>query len=648
LKNSATRTLELREAVNNLGVGFAANIENVTMFKSALGQVADGADRVGISSRRAEDGVHGFVNGLHAIHSGVFLARAALDGLAETLGKPMMEMQHQTTFMRMLGLPKDQIRQMQDAAANTHKMVPAISQAESLGDIQDIFTITRNAKEAVSLAPDIARMKVILGAAQKNGQVKGDTDSMGQSVIKGAEQLGRINNIEQIRQYVELATRNVIASHGQVQPAAIAQAIKYSRGAAVGWNDRAISVLASEIQEYSIGGGSGGGSRGVGPKFAALDRMMSAGVMTKTTAQGFLDLNIFNKHMAHFQKLNTATIQTQLSPHLKDRLKYMENPFDWMQNTLKPAIEAQLPKLYHVKRLDQLGLAQQKEAITKILPGLNGMNRQTILDFLSTPSTQRINRYLQGYDATMKPDKAYAAATENVENGIASVQASFENFGNELGKIKPLMDGINYILKDIVKSLDKLTAGGKFLGEGFDQFGKDHPSISSAAIGAMKYAVDYATDSFAQGPMLASVNQKNQIEFAKSVAPLVKNVQTATANAASAVGRLGKNAMAMVPSAPPSGPGVPQGSALYYDPNSNYMPGGPQQHKAPSVDSHWHNIPHATAPIIHVANVNVQANNGHEFGQELMKHLTSMTHQHFETVDTGASNRQAPAIRGAR
>ncbi len=387
--------------------------------------------------------------------------------LVGKLIKPASEYAHQLNIMNMAGLKQQEIAEaVGDAWKNTHTVITTTA-TENLRSLMDLRNILGGMGEARLALPIVSRIQAVL-AASSEGQISGNSKELAYSMAKALDIIGAAQSPKAFEHQAELMAKVITATQGRVTPEAFKSVFQYARQAKYSLSDEfKYEILPSLIQENSSTGGSGGGSRGVGPMLAAMYRTTNQGYINKKSLPLLHQLGLVDASTA----LKTTTQGTTVG-HFKEYGLAASNPFQWVQTILMPAIQAHYKG--HATR------EQIQDTINQIFRG-NQLAAALSLEFAMKPlNFTRDQAIIRG---AMSPEDAYKSAFSNDPNTAEkALHAQWENFKTALG--------VN-IVPIVVPALIKLSEGLNTLGH----WARNHPDLTkdlvigfAALAGAMAFS----------------------------------------------------------------------------------------------------------------------------------------------------------------
>ncbi len=286
-------------------------------------------------------GMHGTIGqltqGFANLRMGIIGAFAAFTGgeILHGLNKltnASKDLLHQQELMRLQGWRQKEAVDALNASYKISMEVPTTTVAENLKHLRELGYATGKMPEAIAILPDIARANAVLNAMKGGGK-----DEVW-NLAKGLEEKGVLNihdaeSMATFRSYVSNMTKAVAAAGGKVTPAMFQGAFLYSRTALFGLSEEFITeVLPRLIQSMSTGAG-GGASGGAGTPIMSLFTKLVQGQMSKKGAGVLKDLGLLDEH-TDIEGSASSIVK------VKGRNLAVENPYEWVQQYLWPALQA--------------------------------------------------------------------------------------------------------------------------------------------------------------------------------------------------------------------------------------------------------------------------------------------------------------------
>jgi len=248
----------------------------------------------------------------------VLAAGAIVKGL-EDIGKAGVGVNKQLELMKGAGMSVSEIQGAQAAAMLTSQNVLTTTYSENLKHINELRMAFGDSTTAIQHLDEISKANTILNA-MKNGS--GGHDQVWE-LVKSLEQKGLTYDNDEFNSYVNTMMKAVEASGGRVTPSQFMQTFKYGRTSMLGWDEDFVGgALPRLIQSMSTGGGGSGGAGGPGTSLMSAYRAIVSNRMSKTSRSEFEDMGLMD------------------DKGVKGSEQFMKNPYEWVQQTLMPALAA--------------------------------------------------------------------------------------------------------------------------------------------------------------------------------------------------------------------------------------------------------------------------------------------------------------------
>ncbi len=370
----------------------------------------------------------------HDIYGAMFaggIAAGGISAFATSLGSNVEAIQKPRALLIGQGVPASVADQMVNAAQKIQQTQPGVSFPGALQMIYDTYTVTKNAQEAMEVAPQLAQS---MFALHEIGDDAGGGDLY--DLVKAAEIKGTLTtknkdgslNIKPLMDFVDAATKVSIATGGKFQPS---DAFRIAQNAGPIFK----SLDENALTEAFLLSNELGPSR-VGTGLQGFGRQLVGGKMSKQQAQmfasaGLLDIKDFHPGAMGYGYVNSGG--------WKDQDEIASNPFQWINDKLVPAILKAKPgdREAIIRGVSQMfsTVPGQRLAITDILSQMS-LDRQT--DAVNNlPSVATTNA---GY---RKDDPGVAlAGFENAFSGLMTELGS-PLIGPAVSSLKAMTDGID-------------------------------------------------------------------------------------------------------------------------------------------------------------------------------------------------------------
>ena len=307
----------------------------------------------------------------------------------------------------------------------------------------DARKILGSTAAAFSVLPDVVKLQTaIAGSADKGISSRSEDITFG--ALKALDMLGKVRDPKQFRQGLSMMSQAIIWGQGRILPKDFQQAFKYERQSSLGLSPYFQYRILPSLMLEMKGGGGGGSSGGPGAMLAAFSRVAVQGIMSRATGYQLAALGISSG------MLGTTTPGTIMG-HMKGAKLAAQNPFEWVQTVLLPAI---------TQKYGKLSSGDLIRKVQEIFKG-NQLATQLITWFIDRDKSQNILRDAMQIGRSMNYREA---STESLRNdplvALRSMKAQWANISVALS---------NEILRDLLPTLRLLTSGmndlARILGE---------------------------------------------------------------------------------------------------------------------------------------------------------------------------------------
>lgn len=369
---------------------------------------------------KAEGDVKSYQKRLEGINKLMLFGGAALGSGAFGLGlivkaiKPAEEYTHQLNIMNMAGMKQKDIA---DSVGSAWKLAGENLTTTATGNLKmllDLRNVTGSLQEAKTFLPIMAQMQTVL-AASKEGKVSANSDDLAFSAMKALDVRGAVNDLEVLKRQADLMTRVIIGTQGRVTPAQFQSVFNYALS-----DDFAYKYLPTLMLENATKGGSGGGSKGVGPGLAALYRFTNQGFVNKKSIPLLKELGALGSGSI----LPTSTAGTVVAPLIDSKLA-ASNSFEWLTKDILPKISVYLAR--H-------NMADNQENVLSIINLMTRGNQlagSMLGEFYVKQKNFERDRKL--FEGVMSPDSAYKASmSKDPDTAMRALSAQWTNFKTSL------------------------------------------------------------------------------------------------------------------------------------------------------------------------------------------------------------------------
>ena len=317
-------------------------------------------------------------------------------GIVAKMIKPAEEYAHQMNILNMAGLKQKEIADVVgDSWKNTGKILTT-TVTSNMRDLLDLRNVLGDLGEARTALPVFTKIQAVMSASNE-GKVSAQSQNFAYSMAKALDIVGAVRDPHDFMHQAEMMSKVIIATQGRVTPEAYKSVFQYARQAKIGMNDEfKYEILPTLIQENAPSQGSGGGSRGVGPMLSAMYRWTNQGLVNKNTIPELRSLGLYKGNA-----LGTTTSGTTLKSPLTQHRLAAENPFEWVNNVVVPAI------------YKKYGNISDKDMVFKLasLTTGNQLAGNMLTEFFyKNKNFLRDQRIVRG---TMNSDDAFSASMSN-------------------------------------------------------------------------------------------------------------------------------------------------------------------------------------------------------------------------------------------
>ena len=355
------------------------------------------------------------------------------------------EYQHKINAMKLSGMSAAEIEWSQKTAKNIARQFPLTSSNEALQDIREMRSIFGGRIAETGQGAQLSAMlRPILKAASIDvDAMKGDDETLGRAMVRGAEAAGKVGNAKDFKNFVTMQAKGMVMSGGVVTPQAYQQAITYLRGERYGKDEEFMGPVLTYLMQENIGKYGGAGKAGT--LFQGLGTML-AGRMPKPLIDDWAKLGMFEGKSPP-KKLDTKNIYTYVSTNLKDRNLAISNPFEFMTTRWLPKmLQAEHLTKDQFKALDQ---TQQKSLIGKHLPGVSNQRTMDVIQQM-VMSEDNIRRDIGLWTKLGSIEEMQAQAEKDLSVQTEEIAKQFKSLGVAVGELTQTL-GFFKIFSDTVR-----------------------------------------------------------------------------------------------------------------------------------------------------------------------------------------------------
>jgi len=405
--------------------------------------------------------------------AGVTFGAGMLAGLYKLSGAAERYTEQLNT-MRMAGINGMELAQ---SVSEAWKIAGTIPTTTATGNLKALLDMRNNLvgglPEAIKMLPITAKIATVM-AASSDKKLSGSADDIAFAVAKGMDIMG-YNTADQMEHGAARMSQVISAFQNRVSPDAIAATTFYARQARYDMDDfMRWGVVPSMMLERA----GSGGSKGIGPSLAAVNRMAVVGTMTKKSAEWFSSLGLL-----HGPQVKTTTTGVQTAG-LDDQKAWSSNAFIATWKDLVPAMQkkygagivddpSKMRAIIAGSGMTQMAMSQVMEWVTK--PGnvlRDAQNVGVLPDLKLLPPALRDIATKLGLDPTrgaMPYDKAYDEARAHSPRAARlALGDSWDNLQVAIGKlITPttvaMMDGLAAAIVKVAKIVNDHPTATKWL-----------------------------------------------------------------------------------------------------------------------------------------------------------------------------------------
>ncbi|WP_198031768.1 hypothetical protein [Bradyrhizobium sp. Ec3.3] len=397
-----------------------------------------------------------------------FAGPAILHGTKEAV-KAGAEIQSEKVRMRAAGIPEADINRVTSEAPHLTAKYTNVKTSDALERFKELRSIVLHPDEAHELLPTAVAANSALNAMDKSGEAG---HGLG-FAFKGAEILGRAQDPEKFRNYMDAVIKARQVMGDTVTAEGIYENAKYMRSSGAQLSDRYLTTTALSLAQEM-----GGSSAGVATDM--FEKTVQGGLANRhAAAKAFVRYGLANEE--DFEKTKTGELKgLKAGKHVKDWKNAMANPDQWVWGQLVPALE----KAGITDPVEQIAEAR------KMFPG-------TSSDLVAKLITQK--QSLQNHATLYGGAKGLDSAELNKSDPFVALNSLTTSLSNLAGVLtQPAM-------KDIAGVLDGIASAFGNWQNQLSAFNKEHPDaakwIGGGAIAGGLVGGGYATMSLFSGLM---------------------------------------------------------------------------------------------------------------------------------------------------
>jgi hypothetical protein len=355
------------------------------------------------------------------------------------------DMQSSRAQMAVAGIPQSEVAAADAQSARLAAAYTNVHRAAILEAYKETRSVLLKPDETPGMMPTIIATKSALDAMDRSG-----TSSEGlQFAVKGAEVLGRAQDPEQFKRYMDAFVRAREVMGKMVTPEAIYDMSKYFRASGRGLSDRFVTTTGFSLMQEL-----GGSQTGTGVD--QLIKQIVGGFQgaQHSAAKEFVALGLANK--GDFETTKNGEIKgMKHGKHVAGSALAASSPDLWVWNYVIPALE----KAGYKTQQDQIG------EVRRLFPNARAA------DIVAKLITQRpsFENHAKLYGSAHGLNGADELLSEDPFAAANALSTSLANLGGTLPS--PLM-------KDAARSLSGFASQFGAWGAAIDKFDKAHPDLA--------------------------------------------------------------------------------------------------------------------------------------------------------------------------
>lgn len=408
--------------------------------------------------------------------AGYGIAGRALTGFTGDVLQAGMNFGHELYTLRATS-PDWTDADMQKAAGiamQSQRDILGVTPGGAVDAMRDIFTITRNKNDAMSLAPDLLRMSVVLSAVGRGGEVQQLFQAMQAGELRGA-----INSPEEFTKFLRNVEATTITTGGRIGPAAILKFLQNSGVAGrVATDPDLFGFLIPTMLSMNPGR--------AGTALQGMYRQFGAGKMSDAAFNLLSEMGLI-ADPAKAEKIAIGYHRLLPGGMRGEELLHQGREAEFMRDVLLPAIQQY--NLQHYGH-DDIGL----EATTGLALASTVTGAKELSDFFSL--LPLAEKYHNAIGQNGMRDAFSLRVQQDPLLRMQGLQAAWTGFLTSLAS-SPVMDAATKVLRDMT---DGLNAVGKWA--------QDHPNTAkllveiAGALGTLAVAAAAASATiWLAGPM---------------------------------------------------------------------------------------------------------------------------------------------------
>ena len=357
---------------------------------------------------------------------------------------------HQMTMLRAMGWSEADLARAGASAMNAPSDILGATPSGELAAIRDIYTISRNKRESVSLAPDLMRAATVLTEVGKGDQL---------TMLFKAMQAGELRGVfspEQIPEFLRDVEATAVATGGRIGPAEI---LKYLQNAGAAGRALDVSNLFGSLIPTMLSmtaGRAGTALQGFYKQFGAEKMSQASGIMLRDM---HLLIDPATGQDVSLEKMNLplakggyryAIGQYMFPPGMLVGGDLINKGHDaeFMQNVLLPRI-----KQWNIEHFGTDNIQLEAQTGMRVASTVTGAKE--LADFFSLLPLSA--KYQQAIAAGATGDRYRTFAANDPTLKVAGLQAAWTGFLTSLAN-GPVMAAATKTLTDVTAGLNEMGA----------------------------------------------------------------------------------------------------------------------------------------------------------------------------------------------
>jgi len=234
---------------------------------------------------------------------------------------------HEVQRMVSSGMTPEEIKATTEKAAALHTQMPSLGTTEMMDMIRNARGIVGSTEEAIHVADDTSRLKLITQAAHPGMDA---TEEM-HKLLKGIEIEGGTQDPAKFHRMMNGIAKGLNAFGDTLRPYQYYEMFKYGRQATPGLSEEFMMSTAPSLAQ-SLGGSS------YGKAIASFNAELIGGKMDHRAFRQLVDLGLIDKKDVDFTKTGEAK-GFKPGGHVKGWRLAQENPYQWTKEYLQKAMD---------------------------------------------------------------------------------------------------------------------------------------------------------------------------------------------------------------------------------------------------------------------------------------------------------------------